>query len=299
MTRSKKPFPPSSHRESRAESPRPERGPAPRGGSPSGSQSGAQGGGRRGAGGAHGVLLYGLHPVAAAWVNPERRCHRLLATESGLTALEPVLAQARARGLTRPGATPVERVDLDRMLPPGAVHQGVALDVNPLPELGIDDIIAEVEAAGESSAVVVVLDQVTDPHNVGAIVRSASAFGAKAVVVTERHAPDATGVLAKSASGALESVPLVRVTNLARALADLQQGGFWTVGLAESGQSTLAQCNLTGRTALVMGAEGSGLRRLTMERCDVIARLPTQGPVGSLNVSNAAAVALYEVARLR
>lgn len=298
MTRSKKPFPPSPPRESRSESPRPERGPAPRGGSPSGSQSGPQGGARRG-GGAQGVLLYGLHPVAAAWVNPERRCHRLLATESGLTALEPVLAQAKARGLNRPGAMPVERVDLDRMLPPGAVHQGVALDVGPLPELGIDDIVAEVEAAEEPSAVVVVLDQVTDPHNVGAILRSASAFGAKAVVVTERHAPETTGVLAKSASGALESVPLVRVTNLARALADLQQGGFWTVGLAESGSGTLAQCNLTGRTALVLGAEGSGLRRLTMERCDVIARLPTQGPVGSLNVSNAAAVALYEVARLR
>ncbi|WP_114857568.1 23S rRNA (guanosine(2251)-2'-O)-methyltransferase RlmB [Azospirillum brasilense] len=247
--------------------------------------------------GAQGVLLYGLHPVSAAWLNPERRIHRLIATEAGRAALEPVLAQAKARGLQRPSPMPADRNDLDRMLPPGAVHQGVAVDAAPLEETGIEDLCAEADS--DPSALIVVLDQVTDPHNVGAILRSASAFGAKAVVVTERHAPETTGVLAKSASGALESVPLVRVTNLARALADLQQAGFWTVGLAESGTSTLAQCNLTGRTALVLGAEGAGLRRLTMERCDVIARLPTQGPVGSLNVSNAAAVALYEVARLR
>ena len=284
MTRSKKPSPGHTPSASRGESrrdARPERGSAP----------------RSAPGGAQGVLLHGLHPVAAALVNPDRRVHRLLVTESGRAALEPALAEAKAKGLNRPGATVVDRTDLDRLLPPGAVHQGVALDVAPLPEVGIEDVCAAADA--DSSAVVVVLDQVTDPHNVGAILRSAAAFGAKAVLVTERHAPETTGVLAKSASGALEVVPLVRVTNLSRALGELQQAGFWSVGLAESGERTLAQCNLTGRTALVMGAEGSGLRRLTMERCDVIARLPTQGPVGSLNVSNAAAVALYEVARLR
>ncbi|WP_448208725.1 23S rRNA (guanosine(2251)-2'-O)-methyltransferase RlmB [Azospirillum sp. sgz302134] len=281
MTRHKKPSPPPGRPDGRPES------------------SGREGRRERSGGGrgAQGALLYGLHPVAAALLNPERRVHRLLVTENARAALEPVLAQAKARGLDRPGALPVERHDLDRMLPPGAVHQGVALDVGPLEEVGVEDICAEADS--DPNALIVVLDQVTDPHNVGAILRSASAFGAKAVVVTERHAPETTGVLAKSASGALEAVPLVRVTNLARALGDLQQAGFWTVGLAESGSQTLAQCNLTGRTALVLGAEGAGLRRLTMERCDVIARLPTQGPVGSLNVSNAAAVALYEVARLR
>ncbi|WP_042442421.1 23S rRNA (guanosine(2251)-2'-O)-methyltransferase RlmB [Azospirillum sp. B510] len=256
---------------------------------------GATKGGRAPA--ARGVLLYGLHPVAAAWTNPERRIHRLLVTDSGRAALEPVIAEARARGLQRPEASPADRVELDRMLPPGAVHQGIVIDASPLPELGIEDLCNEL--ASEPSAVIVALDQVTDPHNVGAILRSAAAFGARAVVVTERHAPETTGVLAKSASGALEAVPLVRVTNLARALTDLQQNGFWSVGLAESGPSTLAKLDLTGKTVLVMGAEGSGLRRLTMERCDAIARLPTGGPVGSLNVSNAAAVALYEVARLR
>ncbi|MGF7172408.1 23S rRNA (guanosine(2251)-2'-O)-methyltransferase RlmB [Azospirillum doebereinerae] len=247
--------------------------------------------------GAQGVWLYGLHPVAAAWTNPERRIHRLVVTEAGRASLDGVLTQGRAAGLTRPGVMVVEKAELDRMMPAGAVHQGVAVDAAPLPEVGIDDLCNEL--AAESHAVIVVLDQVTDPHNVGAILRSAAAFGAKAVVVTERHAPETTGVLAKSASGALEVVPLVRVTNLARALEELQQAGFWSVGLAESGKGTLAQFDLTGKTALVMGAEGSGLRRLTMERCDGIARLPTGGPVGSLNVSNAAAVALYEVARLR
>lgn len=247
--------------------------------------------------GSQGVFLYGLHPVAAALVNPERRIHRLLMTEGARASLEPALAEAKALGLVRPSPTTVERTELDRLLPAGAVHQGVAVDAAPLPDLGIEDVCAEI---GESpQAVIVVLDQVTDPHNVGAVLRSAAAFGARAVVVTERHAPETTGVLAKSASGALEAVPLIRVTNLVRALGELQQAGFWTVGLAESGKGTLAQIDLSGRTALVMGAEGSGLRRLTMERCDVIARLPTGGPVGSLNVSNAAAVALYEVARLR
>ncbi|HYG88883.1 MAG TPA: 23S rRNA (guanosine(2251)-2'-O)-methyltransferase RlmB [Azospirillum sp.] len=248
-------------------------------------------------GGGHGELLYGLHPVAAAWANPERRCRRLLVTDSGRAALAEVLERTRAAGIARPDPTPAERADLERLLPPGAVHQGVVLDAGPLPEVGIEEVC--VQAGSDSNALVVVLDQVTDPHNVGAVLRSASAFGAKAVLVTERHAPEVTGVLAKSASGALEAVPLVRVTNLVRALGELQQAGFWCVGLAESGKRTLAELDLSGRTAIVLGAEGSGLRRLTMERCDEIVRLPTQGPVGSLNVSNAAAVSLYEVARRR
>ncbi|MGQ9367788.1 23S rRNA (guanosine(2251)-2'-O)-methyltransferase RlmB [Azospirillum sp. ST 5-10] len=242
-------------------------------------------------------LLYGVHPVAAAWTNPERRCRRLMVTDSGREALAAALERAAALGLERPAPTVVERLELDRLLPPGAVHQGAALDAGPLPEVGIEDVCAAAQTSAD--ALVVVLDQVTDPHNVGAILRSASAFGARAVLVTERHAPEVTGVLAKSASGALEAVPLVRVTNLARALGELRDAGFWCVGLDESGARTLAELDLGGRTAVVLGAEGAGLRRLTRERCDAIARLPTGGPVGSLNVSNAAAVALYEVARRR
>lgn len=244
-----------------------------------------------------GALLYGVHPVAAAWVNPQRRVSRLLVTDAGRDALAGAFATAAAAGLARPAPTPVDRSELDRLLPAGAVHQGVALDAAPLAELDIGDLARLAE--GRTQPVVVVLDQVTDPHNVGAILRSASAFGALGVVVTERHAPEVTGVLAKSASGALESVPLVRVTNLARALGDLKEAGFWCVGLDESGARPLAALDLGGWTALVLGAEGAGLRRLTRERCDSIARLPTGGPVASLNVSNAAAVALYETARLR
>jgi 23S rRNA (guanosine2251-2'-O)-methyltransferase len=242
--------------------------------------------------------LYGLHAAAAAWLNPERECLRLSISESGFEAMESTLDAAKKKGLRRPQPELRERADLDRMVPAGSVHQGIVLEVKPLEELGLEDILVIADSL-EGPACVVVLDQVTDPHNVGAILRSASAFGALAVLVTERHAPEVTGVLAKSASGALEVTPIARVGNLARALDDLRNAGFWTVGLAEEGAQTLAQLDLNGRVALVMGAEGPGLRRLTRERCDVLARLPTQGAIGSLNVSNAAAVALYEVARRR
>ncbi|MEC4594835.1 MULTISPECIES: 23S rRNA (guanosine(2251)-2'-O)-methyltransferase RlmB [Nitrospirillum] len=240
-------------------------------------------------------MLYGQHPVVAAWTNPERRCKALLATPAGLELMAEAFAQAKAAGLARPEPTVVEREALDRLLPTGAVHQGLVLDASPLPELDIADVA---RACGETD-MVVVLDQVTDPHNVGAILRSAAAFGAKAVIVQDRHAPEVTGVLAKTASGALEVVPLVRVTNLSRALTELQDGGFFCVGLAESGPKPLHALDFPGRVAVVMGSEGDGLRRLTMERCDALAHLPTQPPIGSLNVSNAAAVALYEVARRR
>jgi 23S rRNA (guanosine2251-2'-O)-methyltransferase len=240
------------------------------------------------------ALLHGLHPVAAAWVNPERRCRRLLVTRAALDALAGPLAEAAAKGLPRPEPIVVERAELDRLVP-DAVHQGAVLDAAPLPEVAIEDVCRA--ASLRERDVVVVLDQVTDPHNVGAILRSASAFGASAVVLPERNAPEVTGTLAKSASGALEAVPLVRIGNLARTLVQLQEAGYWCVGLDESGSRTLAEMALGGRVALVLGAEGTGLRRLTMERCDDMARLPTQGPVGSLNVSNAAAVALYELAR--
>jgi 23S rRNA (guanosine2251-2'-O)-methyltransferase len=187
------------------------------------------------------------------------------------------------------------RADIDRLLPPGTVHQGLALQTQPLPAVAIEDVVRAAE--GRERAVVVVLDQVTDPHNVGACLRSAAAFGALALVVPDRHAPDETAALAKAASGALERLPLARVTNLARSLDILKNAGFWVAGLAADGPATLAEGGLSGRVALVLGAEGEGLRRLTREHCDLLVRLPMTGAVESLNVSNACAVALYEVTR--
>ena len=225
--------------------------------------------------------------MAAALANPLRRPRRLLATPDG----EAFLA-ANPPGGDKPA--PVERVDrgtLDRMLPPGAVHQGLALQTEPLSPPDLDGLIAGLPRTG--SATLVLLDQVTDPHNVGAVLRSAAAFGAIALIFPDRHAPPVTGTLAKAASGALETVHIVRVVNLARTLDALREAGFMCIGLAEDAEAILPPGRPADRLAIVLGAEGSGLRRLTRERCDRLFRLPTGGPVASLNVSNAAAIALY------
>lgn len=241
-----------------------------------------------------GLLLWGTHPVLAALANPERHCHRLLATPEAAKSHEQRLTQiGRQRRL--PSLETVTRAELDQFLPQGAVHQGIALVVDPLPGLGIEDL-ADL-ARGRDSAVIMVLDQVTDPHNVGAILRSAAAFGALGVVMQDRNAPEETGTLAKSASGALEALPLVKVTNLARALEHLKEAGFWIAGLDGEAKLTLAAAKLSGKIALVMGSEGEGLRRLTRDHCDHLVKLPQSELVESLNVSNAAAVALYELAR--
>lgn len=238
-----------------------------------------------GAGGGQ-IWLYGNHPVRAALDNPHREIRRILGTADALRELGPLPRHLAAET--------VDRQRLDQMLPPGAVHQGLALLVAPLPDLDITEACSVVR--GERN-LVVVLDQVTDPHNVGAILRSAAAFGAKAVVMTDRHAPPASPALAKSASGALEVVPMVRVTNLARAMEHLAQLGYWRVGLDADAPRTLAAARPSGPIALVLGAEGEGMRRLTREACDEIVKLPISGAVESLNVSNAAAIALYEVVR--
>ena len=237
--------------------------------------------------------LFGQHPVTEAIRNPLRKIQRLVRVGGAEGDLPETASTERPLPLWEP----IERQSLDQLLPEGAVHQGIAARVAPLPELDLLDICDQ--AAGREQATVVILDQVTDPHNVGAILRSAAAFGALAVILTERHAAPESGTLAKSASGALEHVPLVRVGNLARAMEQLKQAGFWLAGLAAEGKTTLAGAKLTGKVGLVMGAEGPGLRRLTRDHCDLLVRLPTGGAIGHLNVSNAAAVALYELARLR
>lgn len=229
------------------------------------------------------LLVYGIHPVLAALANPRRKVLRIIATAN---------AAARLRELGGRLPASIEEAsprDLDRLVGGDAVHQGVAVEVAPLDPWPLDAL--------RDARLVVVLDQVTDPHNVGAILRSALAFGADALISTARHAPHETGVLAKSASGALDQLPLVTVPNLARALDEIARYGFFRVGLDSEAEGLLEPSLSGGRIALVLGAEGKGLRRLTRDTCDRLARLPTSGSLASLNVSNAAAVALYVARR--
>ncbi len=237
-------------------------------------------------GGHQSVWLYGRHPVLAALANPERRIERILATRE--------MAERHAKELGG-RAQVMSREEMAQRLPAGAVHQGLAALVAPLEDAVLEDVLAR---SGES-ALVIALDQVTDPHNVGAILRSAAAFGAAGVIVTDRHAPTDTGVLAKAASGGREIVPLVRAVNLARTLEQLKAAGFWIYGFDEKGDVALPSLDLGGKVCFVLGAEGEGLRRLTAERCDRLATIPTEAALAALNVSNAAAVAAYEWARRR
>lgn len=241
-----------------------------------------------------GSWIYGTHSVLAALANPERDCYRLMLTQEAAATLAERLAITRTRRKGLPQSEIVPRETLVSRLGADAVHQGIALLAGPPPERDIGDIC---RAAGmREKAAVVVLDQVEDPRNAGAVLRSAAAFGALAVIVTERHAPQMTAVLAKAASGALETVPLVRVTNLVRALDELKGAGFWAAGFDAEAETTLDQARMAPKTALVLGAEGKGLRRLTRERCDLLLRIPMAQAGASLNVSNAAAIALYAFA---
>ena len=225
------------------------------------------------------VILYGWHSVAMALANPQRRIRKLMLTENA--------ARRLAEEGVKPGVEPeiVRPQEIDRLLSSDAVHQGLFAEADALPTPALEELTPE--------GLVVVLDQITDPHNVGAILRSAAAFAVKAVVTTARHSPEATGVLAKAASGALELVPMVTVGNLARGLAALNERGFQTVGLDSQGEADLGSIALREPLALVLGAEGRGLRQLTRETCSVVARLDLPGEIKSLNVSNAAAIALY------
>lgn len=234
--------------------------------------------------------LYGFHAVQAALDNPRRLLRRLLVTAEAASSIR-INTDKPARPET------VDRTALDRALPAGAVHQGVAALAEPLEEPDLDTVLDGLKDG--QPATILLLDQVTDPQNVGAVLRSAAAFGAAAVIVPRHHAPPVTGVLAKAASGALEHVDLVRVGNLVQALERMAESGFWSVALEGEAKDELAGIDLGGRIVLALGAEGAGLRRLTRERCDHAARLPTGGPIAHLNVSNAAAVALYECARQR
>ncbi|WP_187334845.1 23S rRNA (guanosine(2251)-2'-O)-methyltransferase RlmB [Novosphingopyxis iocasae] len=227
--------------------------------------------------------FYGRHAVEAALDNPDRDVRKLFLTREAAATLE------------IPDGIPVqfcEVTDLARHVPKDAPHQGMVAEVAPLEDLLLGDVLD----AGER-ATLLFLDQVTDPHNVGAIFRSAAAFDAVAVVTQDRHAPPESGVVAKAASGALELVPWIRVVNLSRALEEAAEAGYWRIGLAGESDALLADALTPGRNALVLGAEGEGLRHNVGEHCDTLAKLPISERMESLNVSNAAAIALYAAAQ--
>lgn len=234
------------------------------------------------------IDIFGTHAVQAAWANKARFVHALYITADALKDFDTDSAAKR------PAPTIVTREELDRALPPGTVHQGIALSSQALDDASIEDLIRDGEM--KSKSLILILDQVTDPHNIGAILRSACAFGADGMVLQRKHAPEVTGTLAKTACGAVEHVPMAYETNLSRAIETLQEAGYFVIGLDEHGEKTIANLPAYDRCALVLGAEGPGLRRLIKENCDVLARLPMKGPMPSINVSNAAAVALYELA---
>ncbi|NJC33694.1 23S rRNA (guanosine2251-2'-O)-methyltransferase [Sphingomonas jejuensis] len=246
----------------------------------------ARKGHRPGQGSANRPRFWGRHAVTAALANPARRSLKLWGTREALASVE------------LPPALPVtyaDVADLGRLVPSDAPHQGLVLEVEPLEDVWLGDVLADA-AGDERRRPILLLDQVTDPHNVGAVLRSAAAFDALAIVTQDRHAPPESGTVARSASGALEIVPWVRVVNLARALGEIAEAEYWRIGLTGHAPKTLGETLGSGRIALVLGAEGEGMRQNTETHCDELARLPISDRVESLNVSNAAAIALYAVA---
>ncbi len=232
--------------------------------------------------------FWGRHPVAAALANPERVVRKVWVTHEAKSAFD------FPQGLQVDFA---EVADLGRLVPNDAPHQGIVVEVDPLEDLFLGDILMRAPDDSER-ATLILLDQVTDPHNVGAILRSAAAFGALAIVTQDRHSPPESGALARAASGALEIVPWVRVVNLARALDEIGEAGFWRIGLEGEAPLLLGAALGPPRVSLVLGAEGEGMRQNTAAHCDALARLPIGDAIESLNVSNAAAIALYAAAEV-
>lgn len=239
------------------------------------------------------ISLYGMHAVCAAIRNPERRIRAIYAVEPDDPALLEALNAAFEEGIERPRVTRVEKETLHKSVPREAVHQNIGCDCTALDEVYLHDIVAGIEAKGRG--VIVMLDQVTDPHNIGAILRSAAAFGADAVICQSRNAPEMNALIAKTACGGAEIVPIITETNLARAIETLQKEGFFALALDERGRMSLSDAPDYEKTLIVFGAEGAGLRPLIRDKCDLLIRLPTESSFSSLNVSNAAAITLYGV----
>ncbi|NIJ34823.1 TrmH family RNA methyltransferase [Sphingomonas oligoaromativorans] len=233
------------------------------------------------------IRLWGRHAVTAALANPERTLRKLWGTHDAIASL----------GLSPSMLTIqyAEVADLGRMVPSDAPHQGLVLECDPLPDRWLDELFEMAPDAGDKRPILV-LDQVTDPHNVGAVLRSAVAFDALGIVTQDRHSPPESGALARSASGALEIMPWIRVVNLARALEEMAEAGYWRVGLTGHAKLLLPDAMAPGKLALVLGAEGEGMRQNTEAHCDALAKLPISPRMESLNISNAAAIALYAAA---
>lgn len=244
--------------------------------------------------GIRGTILYGHHAVESAWHNPERQIHAVYVAENSKP--EWLIKALAHKPANRPAPLTAPRHTLDQMCHEG-VHQGIVADVSPLPQPDLLDVLAQYR--DDQTLTLMMLDQVSDPQNIGSILRAAAAFGAAAVIAQSRHAPDVTATMAKIASGAVEHVPYIQVTNLSRCLEQLADQDIMAIGFDERGTTIMGQTNLPARHVLVMGAEGSGLRRLVAEHCQQIMRLPTRPPIASLNVAQAATIALYEATRTR
>jgi 23S rRNA (guanosine2251-2'-O)-methyltransferase len=235
--------------------------------------------------------LFGIHAVSEAWSNPDREITKLFLTEKMLATFENSIKNNLP---SRPEPQVVDRKFLDKILD-GAVHQGIAINAKPLPEVFVSDMIAK--TASKERACILMLDQVTDPHNVGAIMRSACAFGADGLIMQRKHSPMLEGVLAKTACGAAEHLDVAYEINLSDTIDKLKAHQFNVLGLDEKGTEELGKMKQRSRTVIVLGAEGKGLRPKVKEHCDQLVRLPTSGPIMSLNVSNAAAISLYQLTR--
>lgn len=242
------------------------------------------------------LSLFGMHAVREAWLNPARTIHALYITQNALEEFTPHIHAAKKAGLKRPEPVVVEKSRLDGSFPEGTVHQGVAIRTELLPEYSATDLVRAgtlgLREEGKRS-LILMLDQVTDPHNIGAIIRSASAFQITGMIVQKKHTPPLQGIVGKTACGGLDHLMIAHETNLSRTIEQLKDEGYYVIGLDERGEESLEEFKVPDRCVFILGAEGPGLRRLTKDSCDQMIKLPTGGAVGSLNVSNAAAICLY------
>lgn len=235
------------------------------------------------------LILYGRHAVLSALENPARKIFKLMCT--------PENAKEISQKFPSVPLVTLDKKEIDKLLPGDCVHQGLALSCQPLPGLSIEELCAKAERV--DNARVLILDQVTDPQNIGAIIRSCAAFGALALIVQDKNSPLESGAMAKAAAGTMEFLPIVRVTNLYRSIEILKKHGFWVVGMDGYAQTTIDKMDKSGKLAVIMGSEGAGMRRLVEESCDITVRLPISEKVESLNVSTAAAITLYELSLQR